>query len=205
MYLRNCTLLIPIHQRNDIEKKFNKVINSIFKNTFIPKKILIIIDGKIKNKFLLKILKYKKKIKIVYPKKKLGISKILNLGLSIIKTKWIIRADGDDINHPTRFEEISKYFYKNFDLIGSFMCEINSSNEKIIRSVPVDYKSIKKFCKTRNPFNHPTVAFNRNTAVNLGGYPEIDFKEDYGLWVKFISKKKKNINISKNISNFLYR
>jgi hypothetical protein len=37
-----------------------------------------------------------------------------------------------------------------------------------------------------NPINHPTVIFNKKKIMNIGSYPNINFKEDFVLW--FLAK-----------------
>ena len=49
--------------------------------------------------------------------------------------------------------------------------------------------------KTRNPFNHMSVAFRRNLALKLGGYPKIELREDYGLWASMLASGAKSKNI----------
>ena len=49
--------------------------------------------------------------------------------------------------------------------------------------MPLTIEEIKKYSTLRNPLNHMTVVFKKSKVINLGGYPNIPFKEDYGLWL----------------------
>ena len=40
--------------------------------------------------------------------------------------------------------------------------------------------------KYRNPVNHPTVFFNRNRIIGIGGYPNARLGQDYLLWINAI-------------------
>jgi len=124
------SILMSIHQRRDIELKFSSVIESIYKNTFIPKKFLLLIDGPINKNFEKSILKLKKKFnfEIYHHYKNIGLAKILNIGLKKINTKWVIRVDGDDINLPNRFQNLVENINPNISVIGSYTEEI--SNKK---------------------------------------------------------------------------
>ena len=40
-----------------------------------------------------------------------------------------------------------------------------------------------------------TVGFKKSSIIEVGGYPELFLKGDYGLWIKLIAFKKKIINL----------
>ena len=74
---------------------------------------------------------------------KLGLSKILNKGLSIAKNEIIVRADSDDYNFKNRFKNQINYFTKKkLDIMGSFLIE-NYDSKKFIRKTP---KNPKFYC-----------------------------------------------------------
>ena len=191
------SILMSIHQRRDIELKFSSVIESIYKNTFIPKKFLLLIDGPINKNFEKSILKLKKKFnfEIYHHYKNIGLAKILNIGLKKINTKWVIRVDGDDINLPNRFQNLVENINPNISVIGSYTEEISNKKKTRIKKVPINNIQIKKFLKYRNPFNHNSVMYQVEHVLKVGGYPDLFLKEDYGLWVKLLSKKYYGLNI----------
>jgi hypothetical protein len=195
-----CTILLPIHQNIDIENKFDFTIRSILKNKPKQFKLLLLIDGNLNNPLKNKISFYKKKNKfIVLQSKKVGLTKLLNQGINKTKTNWISRADSDDIYLKDYFYESLKLMKKNYDLFGGQIIEFDDNKKKyfVRKKVPIDSCSIKNAIKFRNPFNHMTVFFKKDFAKKLGGYPEIPFKEDYGLWVKFLSSGAKVCNSNK--------
>lgn len=190
------TILLPIYQRKDLEGAFIEVIKSIYGNTLLPDQLIILIDGDLNPSFFKNVNKLKNihNFEIYYPKLKLGLSKILNKGITLSRNDWIIRADGDDINLSNRFETLTKYMKEDYDLIGSKVIEYNKSkNVKIIKNIPYALTDIKKFSKVRNPFNHMSVAYKKNTLIEVGLYPDLYLKEDYGLWIKILSNKKYKI------------
>ena len=189
----NFTVLLPIYQRDDLENMFMEVIESIYKNTLIPSQLIILIDGHLNHSFQMKVENLKNRFgyDLFQPNHKMGLSSILNEGIKLSANEWIVRADGDDINLTNRFEILVKYMQKNYDLIGSHVIEINkSNNKKIIKKLPLNFNEIKNFSKIRNPFNHMSVAFKKSAVMNLNFYPDLYLKEDYGLWIKFISSNK---------------
>lgn len=193
------TVLMPVHQRDQMDEQFEKSIISVFKNSLLPKETLILIDGPIDSSLNKKIFFYKNKFRyrIINSKKKIGLVNILNEGINQCKSEWIIRADADDLNSCYRFEKLMNIKNKKFDLIGSHIIELDYETNKILKKkVPLSHNKIIKFLKFRNPFNHMTVAFKTKIAKDCGGYPDIPMKEDYALWATMISKgaKVKNLN-----------
>jgi hypothetical protein len=195
-----CTILLPIHQNVDIENKFGFTLRSILKNKPKEFKLLLLIDGNLNSSLKNKISYFKKKNNfIVLRSKKVGLTKLLNKGINKTKTSWISRADSDDIYLKDYFFESLKLMKKNYDLFGGQIIEFDDNKKKyfIKKKVPTDSCSIKNSIKFRNPFNHMTVFFKKDLAKKLGGYPEIPFKEDYGLWIKFLSSGAKVCNSNK--------
>ena len=57
-------------------------------------------------------------------------------------------------------------------------------------------KQIKKFIKTRSPFNHPTVMFKKEDILKVGNYQPFYQMEDYFLWTRLVKEKFQMKNIS---------
>jgi glycosyltransferase involved in cell wall biosynthesis len=199
---RKITILLPIHQSKHIELNFNETILSILKNINQNFVLKILVDGNLSNSFKKKISQYKKNKKILIIKsRKVGLANLLNIGINNTKTEWIARVDADDIYTSFFFKEglkLVKKKKKPLDLFGGQITEFNNFNNSIFnKKVPTSEKDILSTIKFRNPFNHMTVFFRTSIAKQLGGYPDYDFKEDYGLWIKFISAGAKVLNSDK--------
>ena len=119
-----------------------------------------------------------------------GLAKALNIGLKYCKSDWILRMDSDDISDATRIQSTNAVIEQNpsASMIG-FSYRIFDSDPDIPyahRYCPelVDKNCKKRFFKT--PINHPTIAFNKEVALELGGYPDdIGRFEDWGLALRF--------------------
>lgn len=191
---KKITILLPVHQRTDIEINFDTTIRSILKNIDNNFLLNILIDGKLTKQFEKKIKNYQRNNKYsnikITKSSKVGLSKLLNLGIKKAQTKWIARADSDDIYTKNYFKEglkLTQLKNKQLDLFGGQIIEFDELNKLVLRKkVPIDYKNIKSKIKFRNPFNHMTVFFKKDLAVGLGGYPNVYLKEDYALWIKLI-------------------
>jgi len=163
---------------------FKKSINSVLSNTLKPDEFLIVVDGYLslnKKLFLLDKKKKFKFIKIVYFKIKIGLVRVLNHGIIISKHNIIARADSDDINHNKRFKKQIGFIKRNnVDILGSNVVEkFNGINlKKNIKLNPNIFDFL-----ISNPLNHPTVIFKKKKILKLGMYPNIQYKEDYLLWI----------------------
>ncbi len=192
------TVLMPVHNRADIFLLFDKAIESVFNNTVIPKELVLVVDGPLDSAFKQKIheLESRYSIKVIWLPENKGITFALNTGLAAIDTQWTMRADADDINLPNRFQLQVAALEQGFDLVGGAIEEVDQLGQLLaVKRPPEDAISIRKYAKYRNPFNHMTVAFVTKIAKDLGGYPYLALKEDYGLWTLFLKNGAKVINL----------
>lgn len=189
------SVLMAVYKK-DSPGLFGRAIKSVFDGSLKPKKLLVVCDGPLTNE-LESELTYAHKVygnalKIIRLKKNRGLFCALNEGLKHVETVWTARADADDINRPCRFEMLGKLIRQNPKavLVGGAIQEktIDGKNLKV-RSPPLSYSEIRAFLKTRNPFNHMTTAFKTSVVRDLGGYPDLYLREDYGLWIKIVAKK----------------
>ena len=113
---------------------------------------------------------------------------------------YIIRCDADDLNDPERFSFIHKKIVDNgLHVLGSYLKELNEGGQERIREVPLCHRQIIKTIVSRNPFNHQTVIFDGRLAKAIGGYPDIPYKEDYGLWLKMVAAGASMQNVERSL------
>lgn len=183
------TLLMPVYDRDDIDQLFMRAVDSVYQNTILPSHFILIVDGPVRSSLHDQILKVQElyKIEVIWLPNNVGIATALNVGLSKIKTEWVVRADADDYNLSNRFAEQMNLMSKGYDLIGSAIQEVDIKGENIaVKRTPLKHEDLIKFAKYRNPFNHMAVAFRTSFAQKCGGYPNIYLKEDYALWALMI-------------------
>ena len=196
------SVLLPILDRPDIEDGFPLAVKSIFSNTLIPNQVVVVVDGPVNDQFKKVISKFKKNfnLDIIWNEEKIGLDKALNIGLLKCKNDFIFRADGDDINLHYRFEKQLPFLIDGYDVIGSNIDEFDNKGSYLFSVlVPQTDKEIKGLLPFRNPINHMTVAFSKKAVLEVGGYPELYLKGDYGLWIKLNSFNKKFININESL------
>lgn len=191
------SVLLPVYY-GDSPDSFNKALQSICSNTIKPSQVVIIQDGPIPSTLSNLISKFSSVLPIDHYalESNSGLSYALNYGLSKIKYEYVFRADADDISLPHRFLTQVKLLENGYDLVGGQIQEFSNESLLKIRQVPLDYSSIRKFARFRNPFNHMTVAFKLSFIQNINGYPLIPFKEDYGLWIKALAHSNMIVNVN---------
>lgn len=128
-------------------------------------------------------------LKILRLPKNVGLGSALSEGMSLCSCDIVARMDADDISRSYRMGRLLKKMdEENLDLVGGAIEEFNSNpgDMRVIRRPPCDKVEIEKWLKSRNPFNHVTVIFNRNSVEKVGGYEPFPWMEDYWLWARMI-------------------
>ncbi|MGN7614196.1 glycosyltransferase [Magnetococcales bacterium HHB-1] len=128
---------------------------------------------------------------------RIGLVAALNLGLQATQAPLIARMDADDKMMPQRLDKQHQMLKKNpqLDLIA---CQVKVFPEKEISTGFARYIRWQNHCLTpkdirneiywESPLAHPTVMFRRQSIIDLGGYRDGPFPEDYDLWLRMVSK-----------------
>lgn len=191
--LNNFSVLMPVYDRDDLVLAFDSAINSCLQNTVLPDEIIIVVDGPVRSEFVSKIKSFEIKglITVVWLSKNMGISAALNQGLRHVKSRYVFRADGDDVNRPNRFEIQLNMLNQGFGLVGGAICERDQGGRTLaIKRVPLQHDLILRYGLRRCPFNHMSVAFELKSVQDVGGYPDSISKvgscEDWALWMMLL-------------------
>jgi hypothetical protein len=111
--------------------------------------------------------------------------------------------DSDDISREDRFETQLSCFEADPDLVvcGSNVSEflVSPDSPTSDRRLPKNLNKITKFSRYRNPLNHPSVMFKRSCIMDVGGYMDMPYFEDYYLWVRCIMAGFVITNIQENL------
>jgi glycosyltransferase involved in cell wall biosynthesis len=183
-------------------------LGSIYKQTVQPTEIILVCEGEIKGELELVLNKWLEQftssvLKIIDAGNAKGLPACLNVGLHLATGDYIIRFDTDDYCCENRIEKQLNFFKNNLDvvLLSATMEEYdNSLNELLaIRKVPLIHDDILKYAQWRNPFNHPSIAYKREVALKLGGYPLVGSNEDYAFFCNFLVHKYKTANLEEVI------
>ena len=184
------SLLLSIYKKNT-NKELNRCFDSIKNQKYIPEEIILVIDGLIDKPVYLGIKKWSEvlPIKIYKLDTNMGLAYALNYGMKHCTNDWVFRMDIDDVCANDRFLKQINIINSNsnIDILGgNILCFETFPNFFSARTVPITYKKILRFMKYRNPVNHPTVFFNRNRIIGIGGYPNARLGQDYLLWINAV-------------------
>jgi len=117
---------------------------------------------------------------------KSGIVAALNLGLNNASHDWIARFDVDDRYPSSRINETKKFI--NEDVVAIFSDYQFTSNTGIpLGFMPCAIEAQKTYLSlvTSQRTAHPSVCFNKWSALEVGGYRSEDFPaEDLSLWLR---------------------
>lgn len=172
---------------------------SLVAQTVQADEIILILDGKITAELEQVIQKFSAILPlVVIPlSENQGLGKALNFGLTQCRNAWVFRMDTDDICLPDRFEKQVAFIEKHPEtiILGGQIAEFGQDIHDIIsyRRVPTHHNALVKFTQQRCPFNHMTVAYQKETILASGGYE--DLQEDYYLWIKLIALGKPVANL----------
>lgn len=187
----NISLLLPVYYKDNPEF-LRQALESIAKQTLQPDEVVVVCDGPIPDllhevlgQFMARL-----PMRIVASEKNMGLAKALNLGIGACKGDWVARFDADDICLPDRLEKQWVHVCANpdTDVLGGAIAEFAESPSDIYgyRLLPAAAGDVRRFARWRNPLNHMTVLFRRDSVIAAGLYPEYHLYEDYVLWVKML-------------------
>lgn len=197
------SVLISVY-RKESPFFFKQALESIALQSLKPKEIVIIEDGPITKELDDIILVFEKKYFLSFEiircklERNLGLGLALKMGLLFCNEEFIARMDSDDISLPGRFEKMKDFIEENpgFDVYGSQIQEFDSNTMQLMkcRKVKLTNQGILSDIKFRNPMNHVTVIFRKDSVISAGNYDDSPYFEDYKLWAKMINKGYKFIN-----------
>ena len=178
-------------------------IKSIGNQSHKSNDVIVIVDGFCKSSLIFNIKKYldiyfKKKYKIIFNKKNMGIPFSYNRAIKLTKNNFVGISDADDISQYYRFKHQIKHLIKNknIGIVGSYVKEIDDKNKTVyIKRVPINDKKIKIISNFKNPINHPTVVFNKKKFFKNLSYKNCYRMEDYYLWIRAMNENIKFSNI----------
>jgi len=129
-----------------------------------------------------------------------GIVDALNFGISKSNSDLIARMDGDDLMHPLRLEEQSKFLQHN-QALGVVSCEViqfthSKENKGEGYAHHVEWTNQihssdehKAYRFVDCLFAHPSVLFRKKLVTKYGGYRKGDHPEDFELWLRWLSNE----------------
>lgn len=183
-------------------KNLDACLASVFSQTVMPDKVILVGDGSLTPELYSVIEKYREEYSglFVYEetKENLGNWNASNTAIGLCQSDIIAKIDSDDMLCKNYIEKIKSVFEeKEADICGVFIDEFNDeTGESLnIKKTPESHEEITKFAKRRNPFNNPGIAFSRKLAEKIGAYRNMKRCEDYDFAVRMLMAGARGANI----------
>lgn len=182
-------------------------IKSIMGQTVPPDDYVLVCDGPLTKQLDSVIEKARKQygdvLQVVRLKENMGLKNALNAGLPLCKHELVARMDSDDICHAERAKLQLACFQRmpQLGIVSGTVEEFEGSINHIVsvKQLPATDAEIRKYAKTRSPFNHPAVMYKKSLVLKAGGYPGPDLYEDYALWINLLSAGVKGYNLPQTL------
>lgn len=121
-----------------------------------------------------------------------GLGRALREGLAVCRGELVARMDADDVCAPNRFVRQMDFLERNpdVDVAGSAIAEFDADHlaVKSIRRLPETGEELLRFARYRNPLNHVTAMFRRQSVLDAGSYQPCAGFEDYHLWARMLRR-----------------
>jgi len=185
----------------------NQALKSIWNDQNVkPNEIVLVKDGPLTSSLEKVIEDFSKTcnvLNIISLNNNMGLSKVLNIGLTHCKFDYVARMDTDDICRNDRFEKQLLFLKNNpdVDIVGSFTKKIDETGKELnTMKVPISNKDIQKLIWTC-PFIHPSVMFKKKKILSVGSYNPNSGprQDDYDLWFRCAAAGLKCSNIPENL------
>lgn len=184
------SVLMSVYKSEKAEY-FNRSLQSVWDDqTLKPNQVVLIVDGPVGDDLWEVIHAWEDRLGdilcLVQNKENLGLTKSLNKGLQYVTSKYIARADSDDISLPLRFERQLDYLehHPDIDILGGAIQEFNENNECLnIRHYPLTHEQACKYILKASPLAHPSVMLRKKIFDEGLRYDEqYRTSQDVALW-----------------------
>jgi glycosyltransferase involved in cell wall biosynthesis len=200
-------LSVVMAARNE-SKYVGQAIESIISQTYSNWELIIIDDGSIDSTpaILESYSKQDSRIRWLRHRQSQGLAASLNRGIQETRGAIIVRADADDLNMPSRFEEQLRYLgnHPEIDFVGTGAILMNEEGEEIKPFfLPSEHKDIKEIAFKNTCFFHPSVAMRKAVLERIGLYDETFLRaQDKELWLRGLNEGCLYANISKPLIRY---
>jgi glycosyltransferase involved in cell wall biosynthesis len=135
-----------------------------------------------------------------------GLIEALNHGLGLCTGQYVARMDADDRCHRERLSMQCEHLDRNpeVSVIGSLVeafppHDLRQGFQLYIEWLNglLDHEAISREIFIESPIAHPSAMVRRHELVELGGYQEQGWAEDYDLWLRYHAAGKRFAKINR--------
>ena len=186
------TVLLPVHAGVGAEE-LRRCLGSIDHQTLPPSEIVIVEDGPLTEEQLSVLdssVPSGPRVKRIRLAENSGAGVANQTGLVAATCTWIAKADADDISCPERFErQMAELQARTHDVLGAAMAEFSADESRPtgVRGAPISHEAIARRMRWNSPINHPTSMYRRDLALEVGGYSDLRYMQDYDLFARMLA------------------
>jgi glycosyltransferase involved in cell wall biosynthesis len=198
---------MTMYHRTTVEE-LRRAVASVVAQTRQPDEFLVVVDGPVPTALdaaLAELDGAHPLIRVERSAVNAGNGPASQLGLEVATGDFVARQDSDDVSLPTRLErQMSAVLEHDLDLLGTAVLEFEDDPENVVglRAAPLTAEKIAARLRINNPMNHPSVVFRRALALEVGGYLDVPFHEDYDLWARMLTAGARAENLAEPLVLF---
>lgn len=186
------TVLMTTYQGTSVDE-LERSIASITGQSRPPEEFLVVVDGPVPEPLddaLAAAAAAHPSIRVERLPENVGSGLASARGLEASTGDFVARHDSDDVSLPQRLErQMDAIERHHLDLVGAAMLEFEGSPDHVVgvRRNPRTHEEIAARMRLNNPVNNPTVVFRRQLALDVGGYADLRYMQDYDLFARLLA------------------
>ncbi|MGB7817536.1 MAG: glycosyltransferase [Ornithinibacter sp.] len=185
------TVLMTTYAGTSVEE-LERSFDSLLGQTLPPDELLVVVDGPVPGDLDAAIARRAQHPLVTVERlpHNVGSGLASAHGLEAASGDFVARHDSDDISLPNRLErQMDAVRSRGLDIVGSAMTEFEGSPENVVgvRTNPRTHDAIRARMRLNNPINNPTVVFRRQLALDVGGYADLRYMQDYDLFARMLA------------------
>lgn len=177
--------------KNDNAEHFHTAVQSMLQQTVAPAELILVIDGPIGTALETEVHTLQiahNSLQIIRFSENRGLAAGRQAALLATANEIVAFMDSDDIACPDRMQKQLEYLSLHPDtaLVGGNIEEFIGSPEHIVgrRIVPAEHAAIMQYMKARCPMNMMTVTARKSALLQVGGFKDWHYNEDFYLWIR---------------------
>lgn len=192
------SIIIPYYKKKAF---FEKTLKSATNQTLKDYEIIIIYNDEDDDeiKFVKKLIKHERRIRLFIKREKLGAGLARNFGIKKSKGRYVAFLDADDVWKKNKLKLQLKFMKINkFDVSHTSYVAIKKK-KVVIKSKPYqDYKELLRSCD----IGLSTVIIKKKILNNYFSFSNLKTKEDFVLWLKLLKSGYKIGYLNKDLSEW---
>jgi glycosyltransferase involved in cell wall biosynthesis len=199
-------LMTTYHGTSPVELR--RSFECILGQTRPPDEFLVVVDGPVSRELDAVLAEYTARdssIRVERLPENVGSGLASAHGLRMATGDYVARHDSDDISVPHRLEtQMTAIASRGLDVVGSAMTEFDGTPDHVVgvRRNPRTHAEIAARMRLNNPINNPTSVFRRELAMQVGGYADLRYMQDYDLFARMLEAGARTENLDEPLVLF---